>query len=445
MIKKLVIALLLVSFSANAQDTLRVKLEPKESYKWMMLYKINGAKQQYISNSTIENEEFVLPIPEKFSPGMYRVFYDMDNAGYLDFLYNKESISVAFNPNLPEQTAHFSNSEENKIHQSYLNAIELQQSKVDSLQMAYFNTEDKKSTKKLYSKKLKELNSLQEYFEKESEGKLAQEFIKVSKKYNNSEPSETAVNYLKVLENHFFDHVDFKNKTLLNSSVFIDKAIEYIFYINGSDDPKTDREIKQTAINQVITKVAENEFVKSEILSSLLYAFAGQEDLEMVGFIKEKHYDLLPTEYQDEKFIHEIDHMLKSVLGSLAPEITWKEGDKTMKLSDLNEDETYLVTFWSTTCSHCLKEIPELYKFTKELEGVKVIAVAIEDDKFGFEHHTLDLPNWTNVLGLGKWENEIARAYDIHSTPSYFVLDKDKKILAKPEQLEDLLTILGKE
>ena len=62
MIKKLVIALLLVSFSANAQDTLRVKLEPVESYKWMMLYKINGAKQQYISNSTIENEEFVLPI-----------------------------------------------------------------------------------------------------------------------------------------------------------------------------------------------------------------------------------------------------------------------------------------------------------------------------------------------------------------------------------------------
>ena len=46
MIKKLVIALFLVSFSANAQDTLRVKMEPVEGYKWMMLYKINGAKQQ---------------------------------------------------------------------------------------------------------------------------------------------------------------------------------------------------------------------------------------------------------------------------------------------------------------------------------------------------------------------------------------------------------------
>ena len=63
---------------------------------------------------------------------------------------------------------------------------------------------------------------------------------------------------------------------------------------------------------------------------------------------------------------------------------------------------------------------------------------ALEDDKFGFDHHTQDFPNWINVLGLNKWENEIARDYDIHSTPSYFVLDKDKKIIAKPEDLVDV-------
>jgi hypothetical protein len=72
------------------------------------------------------------------------------------------------------------------------------------------------------------------------------------------------------------------------------------------------------------------------------------------------------------------------------------------------------------------------------MENVKVIAIALEDDKFGFDHHTQDLSNWINVLGLMKWKNQIARDYDIHSTPSYFVLDKDKKIIAKPEELEDV-------
>ncbi len=444
MIKKLVIALLLVSFSVNAQDSLRVKMEPIEDYKWMVLYKISGAKQQYVSNATIENEEFKLEIPEIFSAGVYRVFYDIDNSRYLDFLYNKESISVTFNPSLPEQTAHFSTSEENKIYQSYLNAIYLQQSKIDSLQMSYFKAENKISIEKPYSEKLKELNNLQDYFEKESEGKLAQEFIKITRKYNSPNLLETPKSFLESLETHFFDYIDFDNKILLNSSIFIDKAIEYIFYINDSEDPKIHRELREKSINDVMEKVGENHFVKSEILSSLLYAFAGQEELEMVSFVKEKHYDLLPTEYKDTKFIAEIDAILSVAIGRVAPEITWKEGDKTMKLSDLDEYEKYIVTFWSTACSYCLKEIPELYEFTKEMDSIKVIAVALEDDKFGFSHHTDMMDNWINVLGLNKWENKIARSYEIHSTPSYFVLDKDKKILSKPEQLVDLLTILGK-
>ncbi|PHR73688.1 MAG: hypothetical protein COA67_02875 [Lutibacter sp.] len=445
MIKKLVIALLLVSFSANAQDTLRVKLEPIEGFKWMMLYKINGAKQQYVSNANLENEEFKLPIPENFSPGTYRAFYDMDNGGYLDFLYNKESISVTFNPNLPDETAHFSTSEENKIYQSYLIAINHQQSKIDSLQATYFSAEDKTTFVKPYSKKLKELNSLQDYFEKESEGKLAQEFIKITRKHNSPKLHETPAAYLESLESHFFDYIDFDNKTLLNSSIFIDKAIEYIFFINGSEDSKIQNELRQKAINDVMQQVGENHLVKSEILSALLYALAGQEELEMVDFVKNKHYDLLPTEHKDSKFIANIDTMLSVAIGRVAPEITWEEGDKTMNLSDLDEDKKYIVTFWSTTCSHCLKEIPELYEFTKEMDSVKVIAVALEDDKFGFNHHTDMMGNWINVLGLNKWENKIARSYEVHSTPSYFVLDKDKKILSKPEQLADLLAILGKE
>ena len=445
MIKKLVIALFLVSFSANAQDTLRVKMEPVEGYKWMMLYKINGAKQQYVSNANLEEGEFKLPIDEKFSPGTYRAFYDMDNGGYLDFLYNKESISVTFNPNLPEETAHFSQSEENKIYQSYLIAINNQQSKIDSLQATYFSAEDKKPFVKKYSKKVKETTDLQDYFEKESEGKLAQEFIKISRKYNSPKLLETPAQYLESLESHFFDYIDFDNKVLLNSSIFIDKAIEYIFFINGSEDSKIQNELREKAINDVMQKVGENYLVKSEILSALLYALAGQEELEMVAFVKEKHYDILPIEHKDTKFISEINKMLSVSLGSVAPEITWKEGDKTMKLSDLDEDETYIVTFWSTTCSHCLKEIPELYEFTKEKDSVKVIAIALEDDKFGFDHHTDLMDNWINILGLNKWENKIARSYDIHSTPSYFVLDKDKKIVSKPEQLADLLAILGKE
>ena len=173
-------------------------------------------------------------------------------------------------------------------------------------------------------------------------------------------------------------------------------------------------------------------------MSSLLYALAGQEDLVLVDHVKENYYNKLPEEFKSEKFLATVKDMLKTAIGSVAPNFSLKEDGETTDLLQLTEAENYIITFWSTTCSHCLKDIPELHEFTKDMENVKVIAIALEEDKFGFDHHTQALSSWINVLGLNKWENEIARDYDVHSTPSYFILDKDKKIIAKPEDLVDV-------
>ena len=48
------------------------------------------------------------------------------------------------------------------------------------------------------------------------------------------------------------------------------------------------------------------------------------------------------------------------------------------------------------------------------------------------------------MLGLNKWENKTARTYNIMSTPSYFVLDVNKKIIAKPDALEDVKAFIEK-
>ena len=444
--KKIVlVALLILSFTVKSQDTIRVKMTPNEGYKWLMLYKINGAKQQYISKATIENNEFKLPVSKGNATGMYRLYYDMENGGYFDFIYNQESISVSFNPNLPEQTAEFKKSEENKLLQSYFNSILKKQAKIDSVQIAYFDAVDKKPLQKMYLDGLKELNSMQKYFENKTEGKFANYIIKATKKYNNPKIVETVESYLKTLKTHFFDTIDFSNKVLLNSSIFVDKVIEYVFYINSSEDRKTEKKLRERSINDAMSIIGENNEVKAEILSSLIYAYAGQEELGAVDFLKNGYYNQLPEELKDAKFISNIDRMLSVALGRVAPEITWAKDGKTKKLSEHEGVENYIITFWSTTCSHCLEEIPDLYKVTKDNENLKVIAVALEVDKFGFEYHTEKMDKWIHILGLNKWKNEIAKRYEVNVTPSYFVLDKDKKIIAKPEELAELLELLSKE
>ena len=441
MIKNIALAcLFLVSVTMHAQDSLKVKISPNNGYKWMMLYKLNGAKQQYVANTTLENEEFNFVIPENSESGMYRLFYDNENGGYFDVIYNQEAIDVTFDASSPEESAVFKTSEENKMYQSYLNSIESHQLKLDSVQIVNINSVSPttKELEELYQERLEKVVDLQDYFEKEASGKLAQEFIKTNKKYNSPKLAASVEEYLKNLEFHFFDNVDFNNEKLMNSSLLVDKSMEYVFYINSSEDVETQQNLRKKSIHELMDKIGDNNLIKSEILSSLLYALAGQEDLVLVDHVKEYYYNKLPEEFKSEKFLATVKDMLKTAIGSVAPNFSLKEDGETTDLLQLTEAENYIITFWSTTCSHCLKDIPELHEFTKDMENVKVIAIALEEDKFGFDHHTQALSSWINVLGLNKWENEIARDYDVHSTPSYFILDKDKKIIAKPEDLVDV-------
>ena len=55
-----------------------------------------------------------------------------------------------------------------------------------------------------------------------------------------------------------------------------------------------------------------------------------------------------------------------------------------------------------------------------------------------------DMPSFTHVLALGKWEHPLVQRYNISATPHYLVLDQDKVIVAKPQTLEDLRTYIQK-
>ena len=73
-----------------------------------------------------------------------------------------------------------------------------------------------------------------------------------------------------------------------------------------------------------------------------------------------------------------------------------------------------------------------MYEFVKGNEDVKVIAIGLEDEPSQWQREIAKYPEFDHILGLGKWQNEIGRSYNVTSTPTYFVLNGDKKILAKP-------------
>ena len=121
-----------------------------------------------------------------------------------------------------------------------------------------------------------------------------------------------------------------------------------------------------------------------------------------------------------------------------------------------------LVTIWDPTCSHCKEVVPALdsaFQAKWKGLGLKMFALAREtegkkSDWMDFIHKH-KLSGWTHVY-YSKADDEArvnsgipsySQLYDVQSFPTLFLLDKDKKIIAKKvtlEQVEEILTHLVK-
>ena len=444
MLKKLLCALLFISLSVQSQNTITGTLSPKNDLVTrIILYQLKGAKQVYISNSKIDNDQFKLEIPKGTAIGMYRLSFSPSDLGFVDFLFDQEDVSFKYDSLNLLNPVEFLTSVENITFANYLLETDKVKQKLDSLQIAFFGLKDKKQdeiTIDLYVNAFDYYANIQSQYEEKTAGKLANHFIKANYKYYAPKLFTAPQTYLNSIKQHFFDFINFEDSALKNSTFFGEKASEYVFYLNVSDDFQVQNGLYKKAINEVMQKVGENDEVKSEILTSLMYAFEQYENLNLVGFVIDNFYSNLPITFKDEILIAEMQSKIKLAVGNKAPEITWEENGVQKKLSELSVSgaENYILFFWSTTCSHCLNEIPKLYEFSKNNAAIHVIAVALEDNKMGFDEYAPKLKTWTTILGLKKWENEMAKEYKINATPTYFILDKDKIIVSKPEHFEDI-------
>lgn len=452
--KKIFTLLLLISSIANAQHTIKGIMSPNlEKSDWVILYNLEGTKQVFINNTTIKKDSidvngkkeavgtFEFTLPANAKPGAYRINYRLEGAGFVDIYYNKEDISFIFNPDYPEQSIVFSKSKENKLYSTYIETVSIAQQQLDSIQVAVLQNPNLNLTE-AYKKAKKNVDSIQNKFTNSSVNKYVYPLIKANTRNNPEEILTSVQNYMDHLKGTYFDSLDFSDKTLVNSSFLTNKILEYIFYINYSDDNETQQKLYKQSIETVLSKTADLSY-KKDIIEFLIEQLEASKNLEIIDYLFNNHYNKLPKTLQDQKFKTEKLTLFAAEIGRIAPDFSWKENGTTLKISTLNDAEKYVLVFWSTGCSHCLKEIPVLHSYLKDKKDVKVIAFALENEAFVWQTYSkANLPGWHNVLGLNKWQNKTARTYNVNATPTYFVLDKNKKIIAKPNHIDDVKAFL---
>jgi len=443
MFKKLVLIFTLFPSFIMAQHSIKGVFFPAEKFEYAILYRVTPSNAVYVANTEISDDGyFEFQLDSTATQGMYRLVYALPQEEYnFDIIYNaKENVELTFNSEIGVQ---YQSSVENRLVSSYTNSMSLVSQSIGNFYQQQSN--DTLALESIF----KTQRQTQARFETAAKGTIAACFIKANRPYI-PEGFEDMNNYIQNLKEHFFDYVDFNNETLQCSNFLIERILNYVFGISSQDNDELTTFKKNIDEVYLAMKEADNT-VKANLLEILWQQMVDVNFEEVANYISDAYLMEIANTLNDEELMNGLALFKSLSTGNIAPDfaldIEENNEESTKMLSTLNTADQYVVIFWNSTCSHCLKEMPQLQSYVKSLEEgkIQVIAIGLEDEPNSWQIESSNYPEFIHVLGLGKWENDIGNSYNVTSTPIYYILDKGKKIIAKPYDFEALKKFMDRE
>ena len=75
-------------------------------------------------------------------------------------------------------------------------------------------------------------------------------------------------------------------------------------------------------------------------------------------------------------------------------------------------------------------------------KNIEIVGLSLDVDKASYESKANHYP-WINDTELRGWNSTFAEKYNVRATPTYYILDKNNRIIAKPDHIADVLENLG--
>ncbi|MBU0763795.1 MAG: redoxin domain-containing protein [Bacteroidetes bacterium] len=447
------IAMFLYSFGAFAQThtlTLTVGDFPEQT---VLIASYYGEKNFIIDSAkTDKNGRVVFTLDKKKLPGQYKVV--LKGKGSVDLIYNNEDVEIKTHSGYPADSLKVIRSDENELYYSFRRFDSDCRMKLELLSPLVTYYPDKN---KFYKEAVKEYGQLQKmrngFIEDISENKpdaFAAKIIRMEKTPF-LDPSLTDRQKQEFMKAHFFDNLDFNDTALFRTNVYTNKAITYLTFFGDRSLSQTELEkefIK--AVDVILSKVNNHDAVYEFVLEYL------------VGGFEKYHFDNvldhIATHYRSENFCKNderksvlqkrLDSYKKLAVGKPAPDFSLTDIDgNEITIASFSYDKL-VILFWATWCPHCKEILPKIKALydAQETKTWEVIAVSLDTSGTAWRTFLKEGDyNWINTSELKGWESTIADIYNIYATPTMFVIDRERKILAKPITFGSLELSLGNE
>ncbi len=261
------------------------------------------------------------------------------------------------------------------------------------------------------------------------------------------------------VKEHFWDNVNFYDDRLVRTPFFEPKLDDYFKYYVSQDPDSIIAEV-----NYMLLSAREGKDIFKFLLGKFTDKYINPEIMgqdKVFLFLFNNFYSKGDTAWltakQKEYIFNRAYSIIANQINEPAPQLDLIDtaGRPVSLYNDVKAPLTFVV-FWDPTCSHCKIEVPQLdsiYEAKWKALGIKIFAVNTNENtkdewiSFIADNH---LNGWYHAWQTRNQRVEQENAnqpnyrqlYDIYQTPTMYLLDADKRIIAKKlsiEQFDNLI------
>ena len=242
------------------------------------------------------------------------------------------------------------------------------------------------------------------------------------------------------------EKIDFNDPALVDSDFLKATLAEYI---DSANNPELSAEKQMynyiLATDNVLKQCTSFPMYKS-VFQYLIYSFSELGANLVVDYmVRLPYFEYLNADSEQTQEMNAIaEAYIRVKIGCKSPDIqSVTLEDKDFDLYDITE-QYVLILFWSYSCPHCRSLISEIGRFAKEDKDFAIVTVNVSGEfkKVKRLLKKAHLNEAYNLYELKGWRSEIVENYAVDATPSMFLLDKDKVIISKPFDIEEIVNII---
>ncbi|HKK78412.1 MAG TPA: redoxin domain-containing protein [Phaeodactylibacter sp.] len=251
----------------------------------------------------------------------------------------------------------------------------------------------------------------------------------------------------------FWEGVDFDDERLLHTPVIFNKLKRYITELTAQSP---DSIIASTEV--LMDKVVDNEQRQAYFKFFANWITLQYEPTKTSLMDPEKVYVFMVQNYftKERAFWSEeaeiqglqmrASEMANSLVGNDAPNVIAPGLDGSSK-ELMALDAPYLIVYmYNPTCEHCMEQTPKLVRFYNEWKskGVEVYGIALDtNDEEWRQYVEKTGMSWTNVFD--PTNRSIYKKYYVDVTPEIYVINPDRKIIAKNLKVHQIETVINRD